>query len=614
MDPSRPNLLEEDSFYATILPQMLGQNFQPHGLLKQASIGRPANLHPFSEWQNVSSWHDQCSVAVATMQFGKYETFAPDMAVKVELRHRPSDGAVEYWVFLRDDAFWQPLTPEMFSPPIQMDSHFLRRHPVTAHDFKFYYDAIMNPYVQLAGAVALRTYLTDLEEIEVLDDHAFVARWKTKAITENGKPAHKAKYISKQMTGGLRPLASFVYQYFPNGKKIIEDDTDPHTYRTNSVWAQNFAQHWAQNVIPSCGPWTFESMSEREIHFKRNDEFYHPLAVLVDGAITQFKETPDAIWQGFKAGGLDIYTLQPDQTIELENYLSSEQYQQQAGKGSAIKRLNYIARTYTYVGWNQAKPFFKNRKVRQALTMAIDRERIIRQYLNGLGIPTNGPFYPYSPNYDKAISPWPFDLEASRRLLQQDGWFDSDNDGIIDKVIDGVLTPFRFRLTYYVKNPTAKTIAEYISTSLKQLGILCELDGVDIADLSGVFDDKGFDAMMLGWALGSPPEELRQLWSSAGAKEKGSSNAIGFSNAEVDEIIDKLDYEFDPEERIKLYHRFARIIHHECPYTFLYTPKTALLYRGYMQNVWIPAERQDLIPGANVAEPNPGIFWIKERA
>jgi len=124
---------------------------------------------------------------------------------------------------------------------------------------------------------------------------------------------------------------------------------------------------------------------------------------------------------------------------------------------------------------------------------------------------------------------------------------------------------------------------------------------------------KSFDAVMMGWALGSPPEDPKQLWHSSGAKEKGSSNHIGFANSEADRIIEDLHYEYSETERRKLYHRFHAIIHDEAPYTFLYTTKSVLLYRDYVKNVFIPAERQDLIPGANVPEPSDDIFWLADR-
>jgi peptide/nickel transport system substrate-binding protein len=115
----------------------------------------------------------------------------------------------------------------------------------------------------------------------------------------------------------------------------------------------------------------------------------------------------------------------------------------------------------------------------------------------------------------------------------------------------------------------------------------------------------------MGWALGTPPEEPRQLWHSKGAKTPGSSNVVGFANEEADTIIEALQYEYDHEERLKLYHRFHQIIHEEQPYTFLYSPKSILLYREYVQNLFIPAERQDLIPGADIAEPSTSVIWLK---
>jgi len=229
------NILLPDPFYKNVLPKLLGKDFIPQGVQHVASVGKPQNLHPFSNWRQVSTWRDLCNVSVARSQFGKYETFAPDMGLKMEERINPKTGIPEYWVYLRDDVYWQPLKQEFFSSGIRLAPQFLRKNQVTSEDFKFYYDVMMNPYVQEPGAVALRTYYNDLQELEVIDKFTFVVRWKA---NEKGK----IKYIAKQMTGGLKPLAAFVYKYFSDGKKIIADDAAPDTYRTNSVWAQNFSE------------------------------------------------------------------------------------------------------------------------------------------------------------------------------------------------------------------------------------------------------------------------------------------------------------------------------------------------------------------------------------
>ncbi len=614
MDPRLPNLLSEDVFYAKTLPKLLPKGFAPKGSRKTATIGNPPNLKPFTNWSEASGWISQCSVQLARLKFGRYETFAPDMALKIEERIRKDLNVPEYWVFLRNDVFWQPLSEMLFDGKVKLAPQFLEKHQVTAADYKFWFDAMMNPSVQEPAAVSLRNYLGDIEEIEILDPLTFVVRWRPKkVVNDEGKPVLRVKYVTKQLTGSLRPLASHIYQYFPDGSKIIQDDSDPDTYRKNSVWAQNFAQHWANTIIPSCGAWIFEGKTDRQISFRRNPNHYFPLDVLVQKSEVAFKNSTDSIWQGFKAGNIDSYTLQPDQLIELNSFLNSSLYEKQKKQGMGISRLEYPGRSYMYIGWNEKRPWFKSRKIRQAMTFAIDRERIIEQYLNGMGIEITGPFAHDSPAYDKSIKPWPFDLQSSRDILDEEGWYDSDGDGIIDKMIDGKRVPFEFTLTYFVKNPTTKSIVEYVASALKELGIRVHLNGVDLADLSAVFDDKNFDALCLGWALGTPPEDPRQLWYSAGADEPGSSNMIGFVNQEADSIINALDFENNPEKRIALYHRFHAIIHEEQPYTFLYAPTNLFLYRDYLQNVWIPAKRQDLVPGADITEPNGSIIWIKKK-
>jgi peptide/nickel transport system substrate-binding protein len=612
IDEKLPNLLGADPFFEKTLPAMLGPDFQPYGVRKTATYGKPDNLHPFANWADVSRWRALCTTAVSKNKFGYFETYAVNAAIKAEERPLPDNKAVEYWVHLRNDLFWQPLEQNWFSADIRLAPHFLRKIPVTAHDFKFWYDLIMNPFITESLAVTLRQYYSDIEEVRVIDDHTFVVRWKTFPVKLNSTTEMRPKYLAKNITLGFTPLARFVYQYYPDGTKIVEDDSDPETYRTNSTFAQLFMQHWAKNVIPSCGPMVFQGMSDQFIKFKRNPDYFDPLACLVEGLHVDFRASEDVIWQAFKQGMLDNYALQPDQQLEAENFLKTAAYQAQAKRKLAINRLDYLGRLYTYIGWNQARPLFQSTKVRQALTMAINRPRIIKQILNGMGMELACPFYPFSDAYDSEMKPWPYDPREAKRLLEEEGFFDYDGDGVLSKKTATGDLKFSFALTYYVKNPTTKAVCEYVSTALKEIGIQCRLRGVDVADLSLLFDDKNFDAYFLAWVLSDPPEDPRQLWHSSGAKERGSSNSIGFMNREVDQIIEALTYEYDPEKRKELYHRFCAIIHEECPYTLLYVPRVAMLYREYLQNVFLPIDRQDILPGANVAEPDPNIFWIKK--
>ncbi|MCH9626754.1 MAG: hypothetical protein S4CHLAM2_03820 [Chlamydiales bacterium] len=607
-----PNLLEADTYLTQTLPTQVGENFQPKGMVKNAIIGRPDTLHPFNGFRDVSNMYQMCTVRVGDLKFGQYETLAPDMATRIETRPRADNPDIqEYWIFLRDDVYWQPLNPAHFPSSLELAPQFLEKHPVTAYDFKFFFDAVNNAYVSESKAASLRTYFNDIEEFRVVDPYTFVIRWTPHVTPEK---TQKVKYTSLGLTAALQPLPCFVYQYFADGHKIVEDDTDPDTYRTNSIWAQNFAHHWAKNVIVSCGPYLFDGMNDEGITFKRNPEHYQPYRVLVEGVQYRFKESFDAAWQDFKTGKIDFCTLSPNQLLELKTFLASDEYARQEKEGAGIEMIDYVDLSFYYLGWNTTKPFFSHPLLRKAMTLAIDRNRIIEQNLNDMAISISGPFFRFSPSYDDQVAAWPFDPDEARALLDADGWVDLDGDGIRDKIIDGKRVAFRFKLYYFVKSLSSKVIVDYIATALREIGVDCQLTGLDLADLSRQFDDKNFDAICMGWKLGTPPEDPRQLWHSSGAHEKGSSNAIGFANPEIDQIIDALNYEYDKDKRVSLYHQFHQIIHSESPYTFLYTPKVRLLYREYIHNVFIPRERQDLVPGADIPEPNTEIVWKDKKS
>ncbi len=607
-----PNLLKTDPFYAHTLSQLVGRHFVPNGERRETILGRPQDLHPFNSFKDVSSLVNMCVGSVGTLQIGKYEAFAPQLAWKVEVRPAIEGGPLcEYWVHLREGLKWAPLYHKGLPQELEIAPQFFESHPVTAHDFKFFFDAIMNPYVSNPKAAALKTYYKDINSLRVIDDLTFVVQWKTKEV--GSKKERRMPYSSLSTTVFLQPLPRHIYQYFADGRKIVEEDGAEDCYRNNVIWAQNFSHHWAKNVIPSCSAWTFYEMNEEGIRLLRNPHYFNPLAALVAETDYVFKESFEAMWQDFKAGHSDLCTMTPNQLPELDRFLKSPLYESQAKNGKAVHHLEYLDQAYNYIGWNESREFFKNAAVRKAMTLAIDRKRIIQQNLGGMGDLLTGPFHKDSPSYDSSINPLPFSPYEAKRILDEEGWVDLDGDGIRDKIINGEKVPFRFSLTYYIKNIQSKVICEYVSTVLKEIGVDCQLKGVDVADLSHAFDEKKFDALFMGWALGVPPENPRQLWHSSGAKEKGSSNAIGFANAEIDAIIETLDFEYDKEKRIALYHRFHQLIHELQPYTFLYIPKRKLIYRDYVKNVFIPKDRQDLIPGADISEPDGRIFWVTER-
>ncbi len=604
------NLLVEDTYETKTLPLLLGSHFSPSGVLRMATVGHPEHLHPFSPWAQVADWMGYCQASVARETFGYYEELSADFAVKVEERVLDRPDRVSFWVHLRDGLEWQPLEQSHFPETVKLDSHFLHKYPVTAHDFAFYFDAINNPYVDVPDAVSLRFLLRDIERVEVIDDTTFcVIAKKTKKVDRFGKTSYVLPYSTFFYVAQLRPLARFVYQYNSDGTKIARESDRPDFYRTSSLWAESFSSHFASQVIVSCGPWIFDGMDDRQIRFRRNPDFYTPVRALYEAMEIYFLESTDAAFRDFVAQKIDLCTISPQDLVELEAFVKSKEYAVQRQKGFEINRLDFFQRNYAYVAWNLKNPLFQDKKVRHALTMAIDRNRLIRQNMQGKAVQVTGPFFVESEGYNAAVEPLAYDPDEAKRLLAQAGWFDSNADGILDRKIDGALVPFRFRLTYYVKNPISKANCELIATNLRDVGIDCILYGLDIADLSEASEDKSFDALYLAWGLSNPPEDPRQLWHSEGADIKGSSNLGGFRNMEVDLLIEELQFEHDRKKRKELMGRLHEIIYDDMPYTFLFTPIATLIYWDWVHNIFIPKERQDILPGATVEQPSITYSW-----
>ena len=85
-----------------------------------------------------------------------------------------------------------------------------------------------------------------------------------------------------------------------------------------------------------------------------------------------------------------------------------------------IRRLDYLVRSYTYLGWNEKSPLFDSAQVRRALTMAIDRTRLIRQNLNGQAVEITGPFFYGSDANNPEIPPYPYDPDRAKLILAEE--------------------------------------------------------------------------------------------------------------------------------------------------------------------------------------------------
>jgi peptide/nickel transport system substrate-binding protein len=106
---------------------------------------------------------------------------------------------------------------------------------------------------------------------------------------------------------------------------------------------------------------------------------------------------------------------------------------------------------------------------------------------------------------------------------------------------------------------------------LGEIGIKVKIRTVEwAAFINDFIDKKNFEAVILGWTLGQDPD-IYDIWHSSkvGPKEL---NFISYQNQEVDALLEKGRYTFDPQIRKACYYRIQEILAEDQPYTFLYVP------------------------------------------
>ncbi|MDY6987738.1 MAG: ABC transporter substrate-binding protein [Thermodesulfobacteriota bacterium] len=308
-----------------------------------------------------------------------------------------------------------------------------------------------------------------------------------------------------------------------------------------------------------CGPFVFrEWKSDQYILLDSFQDYW-------EGAPNYNRYTyrivPDLLTQEmeFYAGTIDSYSVQPHQVKRLKQ---DPQYQNFSG----------LSFGYTYIGYNMRREPFNDLRVRRALGMAIDVDKIIAYVLYGQGERITGPFVKQTDYYNGTIKPPPYDPEGALKLLKEAGW-ERGPEGWLEK--DGAR--LQFTLITNSGNDLRKAILAIAQDGWKRIGIDVKTDLLEWAVFIQERVNKAdFDALVLGWSMGIEPD-LYQIWHSSQSNPH-QLNFVGFQNQEADDLIIRIRQEYDHQAQVAYCHRLHEIIAQEQPYTFLYVGKwTALL-------------------------------------
>jgi len=274
-----------------------------------------------------------------------------------------------------------------------------------------------------------------------------------------------------------------------------------------------------------------------------------------------------------------VYRIIPDQsTIFLELKaknidmagLTPIQYRRQTDYPAFRKAFNkyrYLANGYAYLGFNLLDPRFQDKRVRQAMAYAINKQEIIEGVLLGLGQAAQGPYKPGTWWYKPDVKTYPFDPDRAKTLLAELGWTRMNSDGVLVK--DG--KPFSFTIMTNQGNSVRQHTAEIIQRRLKAVGIDVKIQVVDWAAFINTFIRKRqFEAIILGWGLGLDPDQY-DIWTST-QTGPDQLNHISYKNPKVDELLEAGRRTFDEAKRKEIYWEFQDIMAEEQPVVFLYVP------------------------------------------
>ena len=253
-----------------------------------------------------------------------------------------------------------------------------------------------------------------------------------------------------------------------------------------------------------------------------------------------------------------------------------------------IQELKSLRSTYAFMNQNGV---LKDIALRQALLRALNKKAYCENLLGGAATPGKAPIPPTLDfGFDKLVDENAYNPESAKEILAKAGYKDVDGDGFVEKP-DGSKLDLNFVI--YTSREELQIYAQALQTDMKEIGIKVTLKPVSYETVLSMRDDSNFD--MLIWNVlaantGDPEKYLHENWYS-----KAETNKTGYSNPEVDKMLDELSKEFDKAKRKDLVVKIQQLIMNDAATlffgyetTFLYSNKVVTGLKMYpMDYYWI---------------------------
>jgi peptide/nickel transport system substrate-binding protein len=439
--------------------------------------------------------------------------------------------------------------------------------PVTGNDYAFSLKTIFNPLVGGSASI-YRIYFSNIKEVEV--DPENPKQFRVVFYPKN----IQARDI---VTGEVRLLPE--YHYDPDGlmanftlKDLLDPSNQDQLKENADILAfADFLNAPTTSTDPvnisGCGPYEIKEWvaGERIILQKKADwwgdpltESYPQLRAFPNAIVYTFIPNPTTALQALRAEEIDaLRAIDPQEFVSIKD------------DPSLTELYNFHSppsMSYYFVSVNSNNPKLADKKVRQALAHAIDVQEIIDNLYAGMGDRIVSPVYRDLDYYNDQLEPVPFDLEKAGTLLAEAGWEDSNDNGTVDKMINGELTELSLEYNYVASSDVSQNIALLIQDNAQKVGIDIQPNGLEARMTIQKLRTKDYE-------VGSAASTVAAIWNPKQSWHTEGDNRTGFGNAETDALIDEIIVTFDEEARRKMYMKLQETIYDESVQIFLFAPQ-----------------------------------------
>jgi ABC-type transport system substrate-binding protein len=452
---------------------------------------------------------------------------------------------------------------------LRNDITFDNQQPIAVEDIIFTLKANKCP---LTNNPHLKTYLNNISNIisDKKNGNSFTIIMKKKHI-QNVSFLADFPIMQRAFFDKKNILSKYTFTQF-NDKYFIAEN-----FQDLKEWATEFDSiKYSRDpkFIVGAGPYQFEKWNEgqsitlvrKKNHWTKNSNNFHetsyPEKII-------FKINTDANSQllEFKSQTLDASTsISTKKLLELQqdknfnaNYNS---------RYTDTYNYNYIAMNMKPDGVKHKK-IFTDKKVRRAMAFLTPLNEINTIINKGKNNRITGPVSPLKAEYNTDLKLLPFDIEQAKIILSEAGWKDTDDDDILDKIIDGEKVKFEFNINCMNTQTEWKDVAKMMAEQYYKAGIKANINLMDYVLLFDAAQKHNFDMMIGAWSSSFAPEDFTQLWHTNSWTSQGS-NYTGFGNALSDALIDSINYTLDDSIRIQMIKRLQKIIYDEQPYIFMF--------------------------------------------